>query len=242
MPNREQINSTISRLLTPTILGGLVPATLTTALAGANNDLVFTAKVGGAGGNAITVAYVNPGDNDQALAVTVAELAISVSLATGPAGAITSTANDILAAINADAAAKMLVTASLPPAAVGTGVVIALAATNLAGGDATVVTSAALDTLEHDSASFNLHIGATLAAGMTFKVTECDTVGGVYTDAPATSVVGAAGVPAANTTLRVAYIGNKQFCKLVVTPGGASDLSISGSLGYPKVAPTTNPA
>lgn len=77
MPNREKINSTVSLMLTPTILGGLVSATLTTALAGADNDLLFTAKVGGSGGNAITVRYTDPVGNNQALAVTVTELTIN---------------------------------------------------------------------------------------------------------------------------------------------------------------------
>lgn len=242
MPNREEIHNCAERLLTPTILGGLVAATLTTALTGADNDLTFTAKIGGAGGNAITVRLVDPAGNNQALAVTVSELAISVSLATGSGGAITSTAAQVAAAINADATAKMLISAVVKTGDAGTGVVTALAATNLAGGDASVVTSAALDTLGFDSAHFNLAIGNTLAAGLTYKITECDEESGSYTDAPSTSVVDDAPTPAENKTIRVAYVGAKRYCKLVVTPGGSTDMTISGHTGYASQKPVINPA
>jgi hypothetical protein len=74
--------------------------------------------------------------NDQALSVDVASSAISVNLATGVAGAITSTATAVRNAINADAEAKALITASLAPGNSGAGVVTALSAANLAGGAA----------------------------------------------------------------------------------------------------------
>ena len=111
-----------------------VKAVLTTALAGVNNDLTFLAKTAGAAGNNITVALVDPAGNDQKLAVTVTDSAIEVSLATGPAGAITSTAREVRDAVNTDSEAAALVAASLAPGNDGSGVVTALAATNLAGG------------------------------------------------------------------------------------------------------------
>ncbi|MEI6449767.1 MAG: hypothetical protein WCP98_07425 [Actinomycetes bacterium] len=112
-----------------------VMAVLTTALAGANNDLTFLAKTGGTAGNSITVALVATG-NDTPLSVDVASSAITVNLATGGAGAITSTASQVRAAINADTDAKALITASLAPGNSGVGVVTALSAANLAGGAA----------------------------------------------------------------------------------------------------------
>ena len=119
-----------------------VAATLSTALTGDNNDLTFTAVVPGAAGNQLEVAYVDPSGNNQTLAVTVADGVISVSLATGAGGAITSTANDILAAVNADATAGTLVTASLKTGNTGAGVVTAMSATNLSGGsNASTLTS-----------------------------------------------------------------------------------------------------
>lgn len=113
-----------------------VAAVLTTALAGVNNDLTLLAKTAGTAGNSITVALVDPAGNDEALSVDVVASAISVNLATGSGGAITSTALDVRNAINDDAEAKALVTASLAPGNSGTGVVTALSAANLAGGAA----------------------------------------------------------------------------------------------------------
>ena len=113
-----------------------VPAVLTTALVGTNNDLTFLAKTAGVGGNDITIALVDPEDVSQALSVDVVGSAISVNLATGSGGAITSTATQVKTAINADTDAKALVAASVAPGNSGAGVVTELAATNLAGGAA----------------------------------------------------------------------------------------------------------
>lgn len=113
-------------------------AVLSTNLAGANNDLVYTAVATGAAGNAITIAYVDPAGNDQVLGVVVVGSAITVNLATGVAGAITSTGDDIKAAIALVPAAVALVGVVVDKAANdGSGVVIAMAPTNLAGGSAT---------------------------------------------------------------------------------------------------------
>lgn len=111
-----------------------VAASLSTALAGDNNDIKLVAKQAGVVGNHLELALVDPAGNDQTLAVTVADGVISVSLATGAAGAITSTADQVIAAINASATAGALVTASRKTGNDGTGVVTALAAANLTGG------------------------------------------------------------------------------------------------------------
>jgi hypothetical protein len=107
--------------------------------AGNDNGLTFTAVDFGAAGNDISIAYVDPAGNNAALSVTVASKAITVHLATGAGGAITSTAAAVLAAINASAAAAALVTVAIMTADAGvaddgSGVVTALAALNLAGG------------------------------------------------------------------------------------------------------------
>lgn len=107
-------------------------ATLTTALAGANNDLTFIARTPGTGGNAITVAYAVAGNNTP-LSVTVAGNAITVNVATSGVGAATSTAVDVRKAINFSTTAGPKVWAQLAPANDGTGVVTALAATALSG-------------------------------------------------------------------------------------------------------------
>lgn len=113
-----------------------VKATLTTALAGTNNDLLFTAVGYGVDGNAITIAYNNAGAS-QTLLVTVVGSAISVRLATNGSSVITSTANDVKAAILALPAAAALVTVANAAANDGTGLVTTLTATALTGGSGT---------------------------------------------------------------------------------------------------------
>lgn len=116
------------------LLAEFVQATLTTAMAGADNDLTFTAKLKAEAGNAIRVAFVNPGGT-VARSIVVAGNDITVNLAV-TAGAInaTETATNIAAAINGDASASALVTAAVATGDSGAGVVTALAFTNLAGG------------------------------------------------------------------------------------------------------------
>jgi hypothetical protein len=113
---------------------GSVNASLTTNMTGANNDVVLTARDGGTAGNAITLALIDPAGNDAALDVNVTGGDIVASLATGPGGAITTTASQLLAAIAADSAANALVSGALKTGNSGAGVVTALAETPLAGG------------------------------------------------------------------------------------------------------------
>jgi len=109
-------------------------ATLSTNLAGNNNDLKFTSKLKGHFGNTIKVAYVDPDAANAKLAVTVSGTTITVSLATDATKAITSTASDVKAAIEAVPAAAALVTVANKDANTGAGVVTAMAATALANG------------------------------------------------------------------------------------------------------------
>ena len=102
--------------------------------AGGNNDITVTAKNAGAAGNSIKVQLKNPGVNSQALKVLLESDTIVVSLATDAAGTITSTAAQVIAAINAALYVKDLVTASNAAGSDGTGVVAAVNATPLAGG------------------------------------------------------------------------------------------------------------
>jgi hypothetical protein len=102
-------------------------------------DLTYTAVAYGTAGNSITIRYVDPAGNDQALAVSVIASAITVSLATGPAGAITSTAAQIKAAVDASSPAHALVTVAVT----GTGSTVQTAASvvNLASGAASAVSA-----------------------------------------------------------------------------------------------------
>jgi hypothetical protein len=97
-------------------------ATLTTALAGANNDLVYSARSGGSGGNSISVTYVVSGTNTP-LSVDVQGAKIIVNVATDGGGAATSTATQVRTAV--ERAANNLVSVALAPGNDGSGVVAA---------------------------------------------------------------------------------------------------------------------
>lgn len=125
---------TVRSLPGPWMFGGFANyASLTTALAGANNDLVFTANVGGTAGNSIRIRYVVAGANTP-LTVTVSGSDITVNVATDAGSLATSTATAVKNAIAASGPAGSLVTATNAPGNDGTGVVAALSFTNLTGG------------------------------------------------------------------------------------------------------------
>ena len=113
------------------------------------SEVVVTADAAGAAGNNISVALVDPSANNQTLSVSVVGQAITASLATGAAGAITTTAAQLTAAINANAAASALVTAT----GAGVGIVAAAAATNLTGGATVGVAAAITDGALGDAAT-----------------------------------------------------------------------------------------
>jgi len=106
-----------------------VKATLTTGTP-STDEIDYVADTTGIAGNSITIAYIDPAGPDETLTVTVTGTDIEVSLATNGASAITSTADLVVAAINAHPGAGALVDAS----STDTGVVVIMAATNLAGG------------------------------------------------------------------------------------------------------------
>ncbi|MFC6150648.1 MULTISPECIES: M14 family zinc carboxypeptidase [Mumia] len=89
---------------------------------------------GSEGGNGITVTVVHPTAADQALSVAVAGKAITVTSATDSAGAATSTAAQVAAAVNAHPEASALVNVYTYRGDAGAGVVPATAATTLTDG------------------------------------------------------------------------------------------------------------
>lgn len=119
-----------------------VQATLSLNPTGDDNALTATARVYGEEGNSISIAYVDPGA-DSALSVSVFRQAITVTLAYAEA-AITSTAAEVKAAIEAYWEANQLVslvidTADSGAGDDGSGVVTALAAAALTGGAGTAI-------------------------------------------------------------------------------------------------------
>lgn len=108
-----------------------VQSTLTTGAG--STEIVWTARYGGVDGDSIRVRIVNPGANNVTIDVTVAGDDITVNPATNAGGFLISTANQIVAAVNANAQAAALLTAAA--GGDGTGVPSAFAYTALAGGE-----------------------------------------------------------------------------------------------------------
>lgn len=115
-----------------------VRAFLNTGVVGNNNAITWTAVEPGTDGNAITVTLTNAGAT-KPLLVDVANngLDINVQLATDGSSVITSTAQNVLDALQDDAAASALITAANTGASTGAGLVVAVAKTNLATGGGT---------------------------------------------------------------------------------------------------------
>lgn len=124
----------MARVQVPVTTLGFTQATYTTALTGTQNDLAFTAREGGPGGNDITIAYLVAGTNTP-LTCTVNGKAIVVNVATNGGGSATSTAAEVKSKIEATADANALVSVALASSNDGTGVVTALSAASLTGGN-----------------------------------------------------------------------------------------------------------
>lgn len=120
-------------------LGGTAAAAaaLTTAVAGSNNDVVWTAVAAGEAGNSITMAYVMPTDTNVAVPASVAVVgtAITVTLGVDTDGStVVSTADDIKTLVNAHVTAGALVQGADAAANDGSGLLVAMSAAPLTGG------------------------------------------------------------------------------------------------------------
>jgi hypothetical protein len=151
-------------------------ASLTTALAGTNNDLVFTSTVPGPGGNLLTIAYVVSGISTP-LSVSVTGTAITVNVGTNGSGAATSIASQIMAVIAANTAAAAFVTVANAPGNDGTGVVTAMGTTSLSGALFAQQLSGArlgalLDQVGYPAADRVIGAGASTVAGVTYLATD----------------------------------------------------------------------
>lgn len=124
---------------------GIVAAVSQTFLTNRFTSILYSAVTSGSQGNSISIAYLDPGAPSQALSVSVVGKAISVHLATDGTGNITSTAAQVLAAVQASAPAASLVSAVANDS--GASVVSAVPATFLYGGAlATIVQNNPLGT------------------------------------------------------------------------------------------------
>ena len=118
--------------------------------------------------------------------------------------------------------------------------IVVKAIAGLASATTGTVTSASLDTQGFDSAAFNLSYGATAPAPTSITVEDSDN-NSDWASAASTSVVDDGGTHAVSTTRRIAYVGPKRYCRVVVVLSASTILTITGMLGYPQTAPTTNP-
>ena len=111
-----------------------VKARLQIGVVGSNNALTFTSKLPGELGNSSSLTLVDPKANNAALSISVSGRDVTVRLATGVSGAITTTATQLKTAIEANASANALFTITNTGASTGAGVVAALRRTQLADG------------------------------------------------------------------------------------------------------------
>jgi len=110
-------------------------ASLTTALAGNNNDLVWQAVAPGTGGNSLTIQYTITGSAPVAI-TTVGAAPYTGLLITG---GTTTTGQQVADAWrNSSDAVKSVAVPAIATGNDGTGAVVSLAATNLAGGTGTL--------------------------------------------------------------------------------------------------------
>jgi len=108
---------------------GFGNATLATGGENPNQIVNFIAKQSGLAGHDISVEIVSSGGANQPLSVSVIGGVIKITLATNATGAVTSTAAQVAAAVNADPSSSALVQASA--GGTGTGTVLAQTATGL---------------------------------------------------------------------------------------------------------------
>lgn len=105
-------------------------------LGAGNAAFSVVAMAPGVAGNSVSLALVAPGTASAPLTVAVTGNAITVNLATGVGTTppVTSTAKEVVDAINAHSQASLLVRAGLPATSNGSGVAVAAASAPLAGG------------------------------------------------------------------------------------------------------------
>ena len=110
-------------------------ASLTTALAGANNDIIWQAVAPGTGGNSKTIQYTISGSSPVSIA-TVGAPPYTGLLITG--GTTTTGQQIVDAWRNSSDAVKSVAVPAIAPGNDGTGAVISMAATALSGATGTL--------------------------------------------------------------------------------------------------------
>lgn len=216
-----------------------VNSTLSTALAGANNDLTYTAKTAGIIGDSITIRYIG-GTDINAHAVSVTGTAITVQCKT-TGTTITTSSGDIITLIEASAAASALVGVVNKGEDNGTGAVIAMAATPLAGGiDGTDALSG---TMVFDGSNLYISDGDSTSAVSNWKTINIKTKDLLLLDLSADDytldlenqtviiTVGkeALNLPVATGSGVVISISNQSYGDVVLTPDATDNDTLDGA-------------
>lgn len=105
-------------------------ASMTTAISGSNNDLVYTAREAGPAAQDISIEYAAWNKSRERVDVLGNAIKVFYFPGTGP-----STANDVITALEGCAQAMALVSVELAPGNDGTGSMADMPPTNLTGGD-----------------------------------------------------------------------------------------------------------
>lgn len=99
-------------------------------------------------------------------------------------------------------------------------------------GSSTTTAGTAIDCQGFDSLEIIVRSSAWTDGAFAVNVTECDTTGGSYTAAPASSVLGAGqSIGAANTLAKVGYIGTKRFVKVSIVSTGVTSGAHMSAVG-----------
>lgn len=100
------------------------------------------------------------------------------------------------------------------------------------------VTGSAIDLAGYESCFVSL-TATTASVGGTFKLTECATTGGTYTDVAAADIIGTQGVAIVEDgNVSLGYIGNLGFLKPVFTHSASGNINSDAVLGCPHISPT----
>ncbi len=118
---------------TAAVSGSGTQAALTTAFATPDANVILKAKTPGTGGNAITIEFADDGPSTP-FSISVVGTAITFHLVTDGGGVITLSGQGIIDGIPSSPEALALIGGTLAPGNDGTGVVSAMAPTNLSGG------------------------------------------------------------------------------------------------------------
>jgi hypothetical protein len=207
-------------------------ASVTTAMTGANNDITITALEAGTVGNGYSVELLAGSGTTQSLLVsTVDNLKFSVRLARA-ANAISSTATQVVAALNAYLPFAALMEAEVKEGDTGAGVVTALAETSLTGGGDNYATTSTygdiIASINAPNSPAAPHLSAAAVAEydtdtLAAALAEASLTGG--TDGTFVPIVGSALSAAGQVTVR--NIGKSKYIGLVTTSvSGSANLNV----------------